>query len=257
LAILMASGGAAGAISQLGLALGMPLIDPMLAEADRLMGFSSPAVIAWIVQWPSAPELLGIAYVSSFPLLFGSAILFALWGEEEKAWELSFVFAATIMICACCAVALPAEGAFPYYDIGPQLTAGLPPGSGIYHLPAMDYFRTSDQITLDALRLQGVVTFPSFHTALALMTAFSWRHRRWIFLPMVAWNAVVIASTIPIGGHYAIDLIGGALLWAIVAWSSRRAVAHRNGSDAQPEALRAGTEASASASASPSMCHPC
>lgn len=235
LAILMASGGAAGAISQLGLALGMPLIDPLLAEADSLLGFSSPAVIAWMTEWPLLPQLLAFAYASSFPLLFGTALLLALRGEEEEAWRLSFVFSGTIVLAACCAVLFPAEGAFPYYELGPDLTAKLPLGSGVYHLPAMDYFRNSSVITLDMLRLQGVVTFPSFHTALAIMTAFAWRHCSWIFYPMVGWNVLVIVSTIPIGGHYGVDLIGGLLLWAALAWSSMRLERGRIGSAAPPE----------------------
>jgi membrane-associated phospholipid phosphatase len=225
LAILLASGAAAGAISQLGLAFGMPLVDARLAEADRLLGFSAPAAIAWLIQWPLVPALLGVAYISSFPLLFGTALVLALWGREGDAWNLCFVFAAAIIFSAICAVLYPAEGAFLYYSIRPEITAILPSGSGVYHLSAMQYFRNSSSITLDLMQLQGVVTFPSFHTALALMTAFAWRHYRWIFYPMIAWNSVVIISTIPIGGHYFIDLVGGSLLWgglAVISWSLAR-----------------------------------
>lgn len=236
LAILMASGGAAGAISQLGLALDMPLIDPWLAKADGVLGFSAPAVIAWMIEWPQLPRLLAVAYASSFPLLFGTALLLAFRGEEKEAWRLSFLFSGTIVSAACWSALFPAVGAFPYYKLGADLTAGLPPGSGVYHLPAMDYFRNSNVIILDMLKLQGVVTFPSFHTALAIMTAFAWRHRRWIFYPMVGWNLIVIVSTIPIGGHYGVDLLGGLLLWAALAWCSNRLEERgRIGSAAKPE----------------------
>ena len=29
-----------------------------------------------------------------------------------------------------------------------------------------------------------------------------------------AWSSVILISTIPIGGHYAIDIIGGTMVWA-------------------------------------------
>jgi membrane-associated phospholipid phosphatase len=31
---------------------------------------------------------------------------------------------------------------------------------------------------------------------------------------MVGWNALVVISTVPIGGHYMIDLLAGGALWA-------------------------------------------
>jgi membrane-associated phospholipid phosphatase len=33
---------------------------------------------------------------------------------------------------------------------------------------------------------------------------------------MFVWNALVIVSTVPVGGHYLIDLIAGALTWFLV-----------------------------------------
>ena len=33
---------------------------------------------------------------------------------------------------------------------------------------------------------------------------------------IVAWAVPMLAATVPIGGHYVIDLVGGAALW--LAW---------------------------------------
>lgn len=218
LALLIASGAAAGAISQLGLALHRPLIDPWLATIDRATGFASNAVTADLAASPVRIALLGAAYLSSFPLIFLSAVVLALRGSREALWGLIFSFAAAIVLCAGCAALFPAIGAFPYLGLAPDVAARLPAGAGVYHLPAFDHFRGDGPITLDMLKLQGVVTFPSFHTALAWMTAFAWRQTRPIFMLMLAWNALVIVSTIPIGGHYGIDLLAGTLLWAAIHW---------------------------------------
>ena len=36
---------------------------------------------------------------------------------------------------------------------------------------------------------------------------------RW---PSIIWNGLVIVSTIPIGGHYYVDLIAGAAMFAVI-----------------------------------------
>lgn len=51
---------------------------------------------------------------------------------------------------------------------------------------------------------------------MALMTAAAWRDDPHLRGPMIVWNAGVIVSTIPIGGHYVVDLAGGALTWFLV-----------------------------------------
>ena len=45
------------------------------------------------------------------------------------------------------------------------------------------------------------------------MTIFATIGMRWLFGITLIWNVLVLVSTIPIGGHYVIDLICGALLW--------------------------------------------
>jgi membrane-associated phospholipid phosphatase len=45
------------------------------------------------------------------------------------------------------------------------------------------------------------------------MTIFATRGIRWLFPASLVWNLLVIISTIPIGGHYVIDLLAGALVW--------------------------------------------
>ena len=79
---------------------------------------------------------------------------------------------------------------------------------------------------IDPTQLAGVATFPSFHTALALMTAAAWRDVPRIRVAMFAWQGLVIISTIPIGGHFVVDLIAGAACWGVahVLWRKAQRV---------------------------------
>lgn len=37
-----------------------------------------------------------------------------------------------------------------------------------------------------------------------------------------AWTTIVIVSTVPVGGHYAVDLAAGFVIWALAAAISQR-----------------------------------
>jgi membrane-associated phospholipid phosphatase len=63
--------------------------------------------------------------------------------------------------------------------------------------------------------LEGLITFPSFHTTWALLVAYAFRHYRWLFAPMILLNAGVAISTVTTGFHYATDVIGGIVTAAV------------------------------------------
>lgn len=215
LAAITLSGAAAGIISLIGLRFGAPLIDEHLAAFDHALGISTPNIVRASAAWPRWSALLGIAYDSSFPLLCCVAIVLTLARRYEQLWKLAFVFAATIIACTTISVLLPARGAFAHFAYGADLLDALPHGAGLYHLPKFDYYRNDSAPVIAFSSLSGVVTFPSFHTALALATIAACAGIRWLFLPSLFWNALVIYSTIPVGGHYAIDLPVGAALWCV------------------------------------------
>jgi membrane-associated phospholipid phosphatase len=52
--------------------------------------------------------------------------------------------------------------------------------------------------------------------ALLAMQAWSWN--RALRLPVFALNFAVMFTTLPMGGHYFVDLAGGALVWLV--WSA-------------------------------------
>lgn len=215
LAAMTWSGATAGIISLVGLRHHAPMIDAQLADWDRAAGIDVTSIVLWAAQSPSWSSVLALAYESSFPLLFGLTVLLALTRRYDQLWLLALVFAATIVASTCISVAWPAKGAFAFFDYPPSLLAQLPEGAGVYHLQKFEYFRNAVSPVLSCASLQGVVTFPSFHCCLALMTIFGTWGLRWLFPVSLIWNALVIVSTVPIGGHYMVDLPAGALLWLV------------------------------------------
>ena len=62
---------------------------------------------------------------------------------------------------------------------------------------------------------QGLVSMPSFHTALAVLFTYSLRRIGWLFSIAVPLNVVMILSTPTQGGHYLADVVAGLLLSAL------------------------------------------
>ena len=70
--------------------------------------------------------------------------------------------------------------------------------------------------------LEGLVSFPSFHVAGALMVTWAFRRHRWWLMTLIAINIGLVLSTIMTGAHYVIDVIGGAAMVAgcVAAYSA-------------------------------------
>jgi membrane-associated phospholipid phosphatase len=84
--------------------------------------------------------------------------------------------------------------------------------AGIWHLVHFEALRSGAMRAIDPNAIEGLITFPSFHTALAVVTAWaSWR-TRYIAVPALSLNLTVIASTVPVGGHYFVDVLAGACI---------------------------------------------
>lgn len=110
----------------------------------------------------------------------------------------------------------PALGSTVYHGI--ENTGGLPSGAGNFHLATVGYFRNDASAIFDLSKVDGIVTFPSFHMVMALLIPFALRGTRFMFWIAVLWAFLVTLSTIAIGGHYVIDLLGGAVAWAAAVW---------------------------------------
>jgi membrane-associated phospholipid phosphatase len=67
---------------------------------------------------------------------------------------------------------------------------------------------------LDIPRL-GIIQFPSYHTVQTVMAAWATWHMRWIGPANVLLTGAVLVTTLPIGGHHLMDIVGGALVSAL------------------------------------------
>jgi hypothetical protein len=222
IAIIFCSIVMAAIISLVGLRYQFPLIDDVLANVDRSVGIDLPPIILWFADHSLISDFLSAAYLSSFIQLTGLTVFLAIAKRFDKLWQLVFIFAFTIVASTTISAFWPAIGAFAHFGYSADILGRLPRDAGIYHLEHFEYFRNAPFPEVSLGKLQGVVTFPSFHCCLALMTIFATTGTTWLFGGALFLNTLVLLSTIPIGGHYAIDLPCGALLWLVAMMAEAR-----------------------------------
>jgi hypothetical protein len=216
MAIMLAGTIAAAAVAMVALRSGAPMVDSALEATDSALGLSAQSVVAWIATWKVPLDPLRTLYKSAFPEIAGSVLLLSLLGRRFEVWRLCFLYLVTLLSCALISFALPAYGSFVH--AAPETIRALPPGAGTFWWDGLNNCRSAKAAVLAINDLGGVIAFPSFHTVIAMLTMQAWFWNRWLRIPVIAWNLAVLFTTLPIGGHYFVDLIAGVLLW--FAWSA-------------------------------------
>lgn len=199
-----------GPLSYVVAALDWPLQDHALAALDRAMGFDARGVILFVNDYPTLAGVLGFGYgMIKWPLL---AIPIVLAATRRFARLQQFVTALmlALMITILISIFVPAIGCYQLLGLMPadvpnvNVTAFL---LGQHDIPAV---RDGSLRHLELLKLAGIVTFPSFHTASAVLFAWAFAPVRFFGPMALVTNALMIASTPVVGGHYLIDVVAGA-----------------------------------------------
>ncbi len=208
---------AVGGMSLAALGWQMPTVDNVLAAADRALGLDSVAWTAAVAGVPLLAKVCGLVYVISVGAVFGATIILTLLKRTDRVTELSFLFVATIILCAVIGIVFPAYGPFTHLKMNAAIVHALPQGAGTFYMPMMQLYRSGAVRVVDFTRLMGVITFPSFHACMALMVTYAFRGMARYFWPIAAFNLLVGASIVPIGGHYVIDILGGSAVFVAAA----------------------------------------
>jgi len=203
-----------GLVSCMGLRLGLPIADGWLARGDALAGFDVRMVSEYVAARPALSSLLHFAYNISGPLCIAAVGWNLYRGDRLRLWQVVATIVAAMQITALLSVLFPAQGASVSLGLDSLQGNGLPYGAGTYSVAEFWHFYSGSDLLVTLGDLNGIVCFPSFHTVMALviLQGFATSPVKWAAL---AWSALTIVSTVPMGGHYVIDLMGGILVWIV------------------------------------------
>jgi len=208
--------------SYLATSLSLPLADELLVAADKALGFDGAAFILWIDAHPWLAWLLMQSYASfAFQLVLLPLIL-VLCGEAARAYGLVLSYALVCFAACLISIWFPAVAANVTYGIDGATLQAINPQFGFAFLEQFHAVRDETRFVLSLDNAQGILTFPSVHTATAVICAVSMLTIPWLRYPMVVLNIGMAVSTLTHGGHYLVDVIAGAILAVAALWLARR-----------------------------------
>ncbi|MER8826454.1 phosphatase PAP2 family protein [Mesorhizobium sp. M0938] len=208
-------------------ATSQPLMDQPLAVIDGQIGFRWRAFLELTNSYPLVAKALVFAYHSvgpQLPLLF---LFLAFTGQRLRLTEFMAMLAISSVITAVVMAYVPAAGAYAYFQPSAADYSNFTARAGMWHFNELMRIRSGEPFSLLVTHAEGLVTFPSYHTALGMMVVYALRDTRAAMWPVAALNAVMIVSTLPEGGHHLIDVIAGAGIGLVTILAVRSLQARR------------------------------
>lgn len=218
----------------------LPLADGWLSKVGPMLGFNWRAYFDLLRDAPNLQLLMEQAYnhLNSAMLIF--LVLLVLSRQHDKVRTFTEAAITCSLVSLVGGALFPAIGAAAFWVpdyADPATWAGYPGMPGVYFVEEIKAVRQLDApMLVGSEKLMGLVTFPSLHTALAMLMILVAR-RTWIYWPALAYGFVMIAATPIWGGHYLADLISGtAMAVGTVLLIERFPPARRHPRGSQPAA---------------------
>jgi hypothetical protein len=191
------------------LALGRPFVDVWLDSADRLLGIDVPRLTAWTAQFPWLVSALNVTYNSLAPQLVMPIAVLSLAGDRKALWEYLWHLHVSLIGALTCLALWPTVYVFTYRHFDPLVAPAMVESC----MTQLWGFHSGRSHVVSMQNMQGLISFPSFHTAAALAVTWALRRQsRWIWMPIALINVGLVSATILLGLHYVTDLIGTAAL---------------------------------------------
>ncbi|MER9016585.1 phosphatase PAP2 family protein [Mesorhizobium sp. M0898] len=188
-----------------------PLADPVLASIDSALGFDWQWFLATTNKPITASVLVFAYHALAFQMPFVLLFL-AVRNQRERALEFVALLAVASVFTGAMMALAPAEGAYAYFKPAPGQFSNFTTNAGMWHHHVLMALRSGEPFDLIMTKGTGLVTFPSFHTALGLAVVYAARNIRPLFVVLAMVNAAMIVATLPEGGHHLIDVIAGVVI---------------------------------------------
>jgi membrane-associated phospholipid phosphatase len=206
----------------------LPFWDETFLSWDRALGLDWRAYLAFVDARPMLGLLFKIAYLSLTIQMVVIVLILGMTGRvqavREFVWAVIIGGLATVLISG----ALPAMAMFVHLGLSSGDFPHLNPAAAFVHVEAINGLRDGTLKVITLGRLEGIITFPSFHAALGAIFAYALWGVRWIRFPALALNFVLIAATPIDGGHYFVDVLAGLAIAALAIGAARRLVRQRS-----------------------------
>ena len=202
-----------------------PMADERLLSWDRALSLEWLDYAKFMTSSSTVQELLYLAYQH---MTYGGVALVAMalvvLNKRVRTIELAYLLTGAAVVCLTVATAFPARAAMDVLadkELFERVYHGLNGfKAGFYHIEQLMELRGSAPVLIRSAGMEGLATFPSFHTCLAIIIMWCSRGH-WITGSISKIVAVMIIAATPIfGGHYFVDVLAGAAVMTglILLW---------------------------------------
>lgn len=182
-----------------------PYADSMLSGWDQRLGFN------WFTYLEYSRPITRVLQVAYNSFGWQPALVVIILAATSRIlvlrqFMLAVFFAS--MITAAIFPLVPAEAPFAFYNITPEMYPELKATGTRDFLIIMEAVREGHRVISPEV-FTGVVAFPSFHAAMAVVLIWAFWSLSFLRWPAVLLNFLMLASTPVIGNHYLVDILGG------------------------------------------------
>jgi membrane-associated phospholipid phosphatase len=192
-----------------------PYQDALMMDCDRWLHVSVLDAVGWCAKHPIGHLVFDLIYNSLPVLLIAGTLLPAICGKFHSIRRLLFssiiadVLALVILAC------LPVLGPWHVYHFTPTEAQAS-------YVKTVTALRGTGPFVIDPHYSSGLITFPSFHVVLAVLSVIALWPFRWLRLPAMALALAISISTVMLGWHYATDVVGGLLIVFVATYGAER-----------------------------------
>jgi hypothetical protein len=187
----------------------LPMQDANLLAVDRALGFDWAGYVGYVDAHPALAALMNCGYAMIRWPIFAIPVVLAALGRYRRIEEFTFAFGLALLVTTLVSGLVPAIGVYQQIGLDPAALKHIDPGAYLDQLRDLPPTRAGVLRHLELLNLGGIVTFPSFHAASAVLYTWALWPLRWSRPFVVFVNGVMLAATPLNGGHYFVDVIAG------------------------------------------------
>lgn len=197
----------------------MPLADDTLARMDAVLRFDWHGFIRFVDERPILAHSLNIAYYSFSFQLIGVPLLLVMFGMTVRAYVMVLAYGLIGFVSSAIFIWYPALSAYNVYGVAPFELSHINAYFGYAFLEQFHAVRSNPQFVFSLDEVQGILTFPSVHAAVAALCAWSLWNVKLLRYPFAVLNILMAISAISHGSHYLVDVVAGlgVALLAILA----------------------------------------
>ena len=202
----------------------LPLCDATLLAFDRAIGFDFRGFLDFVNDRTWLIYILAAGYRSiSWPIWI-IVVALPLAGYYRRTSEYVCAFLLALIATTCITMIVPAIGVYGAMGLVAADFPNIVPQGYYDTLRDAPLLRDGTLRTLDLFQLAGVVTFPSFHAAAAVLYAWALWPLRWLRPFNVLCNGALLVATPIGGGHFLADVIAGMAVAAASIYATHRIV---------------------------------